>query len=100
MARCDPVEKLFSIGGLAAAGRGAAVAARVARARPHHAAAAAVALDRVFEGVEERGLAGSRGLGRRSRSAARVPGGHVGAYFRREDPGLLLLVDVEELLAE
>src|SRR5581483_6518092 len=42
---------------LAAAGRGAAVAARVAGAGTHHAAAAAVALDRVLVRVEERGLA-------------------------------------------
>jgi hypothetical protein len=43
---------------LATAGVLAAVSARVARARPHHAAAALGALDRVFPGVEERRLTG------------------------------------------
>src|ERR1700722_916596 len=47
----------------AAAGAGAAVAAGVASAGPHHATAAAIALDRIFERVEERGLADSGSLG-------------------------------------
>src|SRR5438067_12488381 len=83
----------------AAAGARAAVAARVARARADHAAAAAVALDRVLVRVEERGLA-RRGLDRRLRLAVRVPLGELRADLHREDAGLLLLVDVEKLLAE
>src|SRR5581483_4091781 len=50
---------------LRAAGVRAAVAARVARARANHPAAALRAFDCVLPAVEERGLAGWRSLGRR-----------------------------------
>src|SRR5439155_611634 len=88
---------------LRAAGVRAAVAARVARAGADHAAAAAGALDRVLERVEQRGLAGWRRVDRRGLGGAvlervvrlREPRPHLG----REDPDLLLLVGCEELLA-
>src|SRR5581483_12303374 len=76
-----------------AAGARAAVAAGVAGAGPHHAAAAAVALDRVLERVEERGLTRRRRLRLLGRAAVRVLRGEVGPHLGREDPGLFLLVD-------
>src|SRR6476646_4751115 len=93
------VETISGRVGSAAAGARAAVAARVAGTCSHHAATAAVALDRVLVWIEQRGLARGR-LDDGLRLAARVPLGHLGADFHREDAGLFLLVDVEELLAE
>src|SRR5947209_1216033 len=89
---------------LRAAGVGPAVAARVTRARPDHAAAAPRALDRVLPRVEEGGLARRGDLGRRRSDAVcvapvRVALGHPRLDLGREDPGLLLLVGGEELLA-
>src|SRR5213080_4128311 len=86
---------------LAAAGVRAAVAARVATARPHHAAAAAGALDGVLPRVEERGLAGRGGVrrrGGRGRGVA-VLRREPRLDLRRQDPDLFLLLDREELLA-
>src|SRR5262245_65243822 len=86
---------------LTAAGGSPAVAARVARACADHAASAAVALDRVFERVEERGLARGRLLGGRrlDRAPVRVAGRQPGPDLGGQDPDLFLLVDREELLA-
>src|SRR4029079_8826578 len=84
---------------LAAAGVRAAVAARVARARAHHAAAALRALDRVLPGVEEGGLALRRRLRRRRCGLA---GGvrlcETRLHLGGQDPRLLLLLGGEELL--
>src|SRR5436305_7157967 len=85
---------------LAAAGVRAAVAARVAAARPHHAAAAAGALDRVLPRVEESGLARRRCVRRIGRddslAAVRVPLCEACLHLGREDPRLLLLLGREE----
>src|SRR5262249_32010256 len=82
-----------------AAGARAAVAARVTRSGAHHATAAAVALDGVLVRVEERGLTRGGSLDR-LRAAVRVLVGELRANLGGEDPRLLLLVDVEELLPE
>src|SRR5581483_7860450 len=87
----------------AAAGVRPAVAARVARARAHHAAAAAGALDGVLPGIEERRLTGRRRLerlGRRGRLAVRVALCEARLHLGREDARLLLLLGGEERLAE
>src|SRR3990170_2900959 len=88
---------------LRAAGVGAAVAAGVAGARPHHAAAALCALDGVFPLVEKGRLAG-RGDSDRLRGGCVIPCLGVGRcepllHLGREDSRLLLLVGGEELLA-
>src|SRR6478672_3609907 len=84
----------------AAAGVRAAIAARVAAAGSHHATAALGALDRVFPAVEERRLARRRGLVRcRGCLAGGVGCGEPRLHLGRQDPGLLLLVGGEELLA-
>src|SRR5687767_14321855 len=83
----------------AAVGVRAAVAAGVARAGPHHAAAALGALDRVLPGVEERGLALRRRLDSRRRGiAVRVRLREPRLHLCGEDPRLLLLLGGEELL--
>src|SRR5579862_9418468 len=85
---------------LPAAGRRAAVAARVTRACSHHPATAPRALDRVLVRVEERRLARRRYLERgRLGCAVCVRGRHARPHLRREDADLLLLVDGQELLA-
>src|SRR5215475_2237405 len=81
-----------------------AVAARVARAGPHHAAAAAGALDGVLPRVEERSLAGRGRLGRVERdrrdAAVRIALREHRLHLGREDPRLLLLLRAQEALAE
>src|SRR3954452_7196381 len=88
--------------GLAAAGARAAVAAGVTGACANHAAAAAVELDRVLVRVEQRRLAGRRSLRARrcDRAAVRVLVCELRPHLGGEDARLLLLVDVQELLAE
>src|SRR4030067_3549905 len=83
----------------------AAVSARVARARSHHAAAALGALDCVFPRVEERRLARGRCRGvvpgpRGHGAAVLVRLGQPPADFLAQDARLLLLVGGEELPAE
>src|SRR5207249_3933014 len=106
-ATCRPARVPFSARRrLRAAGVRPAVAARVARARADHPAAAAGALDGVLPGVEERRLARRRRVdwrrpGRRVAVAAvRVALRDSRLHLGREDPDLLLLLGRQELLAE